>query len=103
MQRQLGRAGGTTRPRPADVSGQNELVPKAKQLVDVDVAKYVLVVALAQDLLVDPHAVSPLAEVIGLGWAAPTDPKRKLDDPVCLLDRRALDVVRHGHRASVRA
>lgn len=35
------------RPRPANVGGQNELVPKAKQLVDVDVATYVLVVALA--------------------------------------------------------
>jgi hypothetical protein len=55
------------------------------QFVDVDVPADIVVVAFAENLLIDPEPVRSLVQVVDLRWAAPAHMKRQLDSAVGLL------------------
>jgi hypothetical protein len=84
------------RPRPADVRREHEVIPQGDELLDVDEPTDVVSVAFSKHLFVHPNPVPAIGEVIELGWSAPTNVQRELDNAGGLLDSGISKVLGHG-------
>jgi hypothetical protein len=73
--------------------------PQLDQLIDVDEAPNIVVLALSEDDLVHLEALPSVTEVPPLvrTGAAPKDMNRQGDDTMCLVDRRVIDVLGQGN------
>lgn len=89
-----------TVPRAPDGWRQHELVEDLTQLIDVHVEADVVLVALAENLLVDADPVGALVEVVAHRRTASADVEGQLDHSARLRHGRAVHVLGHYHRPS---
>lgn len=90
---------GTTRPTPAAHVLAGRAHPTTPATPPRRCTGHVGLVTFSKYLLVHPHAIGPVRQVIRFGWATPSDMNRKSHLPLRLAHARVIDILWNSDRA----
>jgi len=87
-------------PGSAYIAGKNEFVPQIDELIGLNEASDVILVALTEDLLVHAGALLAIGKVVASNGTAPTNMQWQFHHTSGLLDMCDIEIIRYGGNLS---